>query len=368
MIPCLFTPLSVRGVTFRNRIILSPMCQYRAVDGQAVRWHRSHHGRLALAGLGGAIIEATAVVPEGRITPGCLGIWTDAQLPGLTEITAIYRDQGVPVGIQLAHAGRKASAATPYDGAQPLPADHPQAWASVAPSAIPFGANWQTPRALDEAGIQAVIARFAEAADRAVRAGFDFIEIHGAHGYLINSFVSPLSNTRDDGWGGGQRFRLALEIARAIRAAIPASMPLFYRTSAVDGVDGGITMADTVALARALNVEGVDVIDCSSGGVLGPSGTGARPAPGYLVPYAARVRGEAQVASMAVGLIMDGAQANDIIASGRADLVAVGRELLADASFVYRAARDLGLEHPARVLPEGLGFWLERRKWDGMTS
>lgn len=360
----LFTPLTIRGVTFRNRVVLAPMCQYRAVDGQATRWHRSHHGRMALGGLGGALLEATAVTAEGRITPGCLGIWSDAQLPGLTELVAIYHDEGVPVGVQLAHAGRKAAAATPFEGAQPLPEGDPQFWRSVAPSALAFGANWQTPEALDADGIATTIAAFAAAARRAVTAGFDFVEIHGAHGYLINSFVSPLSNRRDDDWGGDNRFRFAVEVARAIRAAVPESMPVFYRTSAVDGVEGGITIADTVALARALKGAGVDVVDCSTGGVLGPSGVASMPpAPGYLVPYAAEVRRDAGIATMAVGLIMDGPLAERVIAEGSADLVAIGRELLADPAFVHRAAIVLGHPHPHKLLPQGLGFWLERRKF-----
>lgn len=360
----LLTPLTVRGVTFRNRVVLAPMCQYRAMDGRATRWHRSHHGRIALGGLGGALLEATAVTPEGRITPGCLGIWSDDHLPGLGELVAIYHDEGVPVGVQLAHAGRKAAAATPFEGAQPLPADDPRHWRSVAPSARPFGPNWQTPESLDEHGIATIIAAFAAAARRAVAAGFDFVEIHGAHGYLINSFVSPLSNRREDEWGGDHRFRFAVEVARAIRAAVPETMPVFYRTSAVDGVDGGITIADTVALARQLKDAGVDIVDCSAGGVLGPSGVASTPpAPGYLVPYAAQVRRDAAITTMAVGLIMDGPLANRIIAEGSADLVAIGRELLADPAFVYRAAIALGHPRPHTLLPQGIGFWLERRKF-----
>jgi 2,4-dienoyl-CoA reductase-like NADH-dependent reductase (Old Yellow Enzyme family) len=361
----LFTPLTIRGLTFRNRVILSPMCQYRAADGFAGRWHRSHHGRLALGGLGGAILEATAVLPEGRITPGCLGIWDDAHVPGLKELVAIYHDEGTPVGIQLAHAGRKASAATPFEGAQPLPNHDPRAWASVAPSAIAFGSGWQTPQALDADGIARAIAGFADAARRAVAAGFDFVEIHGAHGYLINSFVSPISNCRDDAWGGDQRFRFAVEVARAVRAAVPETMPVFYRLSSVDGVAGGIDVADNVALARQLLGAGVDLVDCSTGGVSGPSGVASRPpSPGYLVPYAEQIGREAGIKAMAVGLIMDGTLANAIIAEGRADLVAVGRQLLADANFVYRAALDLGHPDPAATLPEGLGFWLARRKFE----
>jgi 2,4-dienoyl-CoA reductase-like NADH-dependent reductase (Old Yellow Enzyme family) len=360
----LFTPLTVRGVTFRNRVMLAPMCQYRAVDGLPTRWHRSHHGRMALGGLGGALFEATAVLAQGRITPGCLGLWSDAHAEALREMVAAYHDEGTMVGIQLAHAGRKASATTPFEGAQPLPADDARAWVSVAPSALAFGPNWQVPHELSEAEIAAIIAAFAAAGRRAVAAGFDFVEIHAAHGYLINSFTSPIANHRSDGWGGEHRFRFATEIARSLRAALPDTMPIFCRISQEDGVEGGITLADSVALAAALKVAGVDVIDCSSGGISGPSGGGsAPPAPGYLVPGAARIRAEAGVATMAVGLIMDGPLANRIIADGSADLVAVGRELLADPAFVHRAATTLGHPDPHGLLPEGLGFWLKRRRW-----
>lgn len=362
--PALFTPLTIRGVTFPNRIILSPMCQYRAVDGIAQRWHAAHHGRLSLAGLGGAIFEATGVLAEGRITPGCLGIWSDAHVPGLQALTALYRDQGVPVGIQLAHAGRKAAAATPFDGARPLAADHPDFWISQAPSSIAFGDGWQTPHALTADEIAATIAAFVAAAQRAVAAGFDFVELHGAHGYLAGSFLSPLSNQRDDAWGH-DRGLFAAQLAAAVRSAIPDSMPLFWRTSAVDT---GVTIADTAALAQRLHAVGVDLVDCSSGGSSGPSGvTGSPPAPGYMVPLAAEVK-QAGVPSMAVGLIMDGATANRVIEDSQADLVAVGRELLADSGFVLRCARELGLEQPWRVLPQELHFWLERRKYEGMTA
>jgi 2,4-dienoyl-CoA reductase-like NADH-dependent reductase (Old Yellow Enzyme family) len=366
--PAVFTPLTLRGLTFRNRIIVSPMCQYRALDGHATRWHRSHHARFALGGVGGALLEATAVTAAGRITPGCLGIWSDAHVAGLAELVAIYHDEAVPVGIQLNHAGRKASAATPFDGARPFAVDDPRHWRSVAPSAIAFGPDWQVPHALTDAEIAEIIDAFAAAGQRAVAAGFDFIEIHGAHGYLINSFVSPISNRRDDGWGGDQRFRLALAIATRLRAELPETMPIFYRVSAIDGVEGGVTMAETVALAGALREVGVDVVDCSSGGVSGPSGVAnSPPAPGYMVPFASQVRREAGIASMAVGLIMSPELADRIIADGDADLVAIGRELLADSNFVHRAALALGLPHPHRVLPQGLSFWLERRRYEGMT-
>ena len=268
------------------------------------------------------------------------------------------------MGVQLAHAGRKASAATPFDGARPLPAGHADAWAAVAPSAIAFGAGWPEPRALDAAGIAAVIDAFVAAARRAVAAGFDFIELHGAHGYLAGSFLSPVSNQRDDAWGQ-DRGLFAEQLARAVRAAIPDTMPLLWRTSAVDE---GVTLDDTLALARRLHGAGVDLVDCSAGGSAGPSGvTGSPPAPGYMVPLAAAVKA-AGVPAMAVGLIMTPALANRVIGDGQADLVAVGRELLNDGGFVHRCALALGLEQPHRVLPQGLHFWLERRKWEGMDA
>lgn len=364
----LFEPFDLRQVTFRNRVILAPMCQYVAEEGHATRWHRAHHGRFALGGVGGAVLEATAVTRDGRITPGCLGIWSDAHVEGLAEIVALYHDQSIPVGVQLAHAGRKASAAVPWDGAQPLPATDPRAWQSVAPSAIAFGEAWQVPRPLDDDGIEAIIDAFVAAGRRAVAAGFDFVEIHGAHGYLVNNFVSPIGNRRNDKWGGDQdgRFRFPLEIARRLRAALPEGMPIFYRASAVDGVPGGVTIEDTVALARALKAAGVDVIDCSSGGIASSSGLAdRRPAPGYLVPYARQIRAEAEIATMAVGLIMTPEQAEAVIASGDADLVAIGRELLADSNFVHRAAQALGVAQPHRVLPPNYAFYLERRRYDG---
>lgn len=362
--PALFTPFSVRSVTFRNRMVVTPMCQYIAADGHAVRWHRSHHGRFALSGVGGALVESTGISADGRITPGCLGIWDDSHIEGLREIVAIYRDQGVPVGIQLSHAGRKASAAVPLEGAAPLTnSGDPRAWEAVAPSAIPLTDGWPVPRALESNEIVALVELFGRAAERAVAAGFDFVEIHGAHGYLINSFVSPLSNRRTDEWGGNEqgRFRLPLAIARRMREALPAGMPLFYRTSAEDGLKGGVTIDTTVRLAAALKQCGVDLIDCSSGGIAGASGRAARAsAPGYLVPYAEQVRREANIATMAVGLIVEPRQAERIVAEGRADLVAMGRQLLDEPNFPHRAAVELGLDDPHALLPTSYAFFLSR--------
>jgi 2,4-dienoyl-CoA reductase-like NADH-dependent reductase (Old Yellow Enzyme family) len=365
-LPALFEPYAVRSVTFRNRLVVTPMCQYVASDGHARLWHLAHHGRFSLSGIGGAIVEASAVTRDGRITPGCLGIYEQSHVAGLREIVALYHDQKTPVGIQLAHAGRKASAAVPLEGAAPLVKSDPaQAWEAVAPSSIAMMEGWPTPRALPHGEIEALIGAFAAAATRACSAGFDFVEIHGAHGYLINSFFSPLANHRTDQWGGSfeNRMRFALAVARAVRNALPETMPLFFRTSSVDGIEGGVTIEETIALARELKLCGVDVIDCSTGGIVGASGRAlVPPSPGYLVPYAHRVRHEAQIATMAVGLIVTGKQAEEAVAGGSADLVAIGRQLLEDPNFPYHAARELGHPRPLDVLPSSYAFFLERRR------
>lgn len=366
-LPALFEPFTLRGVTFANRVYVTPMCQYVAADGHAVDWHMAHHGRFSLSGVGGACVEATGITRNGRITHGCLGIYLDSHVEGLARIVDLYHAQDIPVGIQIGHSGRKGSAAVPLDGAAPLAQHDPEkAWQPVAPSAIAMAEGWPVPHALDDAEIVALLDQFATAAMRAVRAGFDFVEIHGAHGYLVNSFFSPISNQRTDAWGGAnpeERARFPLEAAEAVRAVIPGRMPLFYRTSAVDGFDDGVTIEDTVILAKLLKARGVDLVDCSSGGIIGPSGRAAlRPAPGYLVPYAERVRRDAGVPTMAVGLIIEAQQANDIVATGQADMIAMGRQLLDDPNFVLHAARKLGHPNPYSVLPESYRFFLERRK------
>ena len=364
--PALFRPFTLRGVTFSNRVVVTPMCQYVADDGHIVPWHLEHHGRFALGGVGGACVESTGVTREGRITPGCLGIYLDEHVDGLKKITATYHRHGIPVGIQISHAGRKASAAVPLEGAQPLASSDPdRAWQIVGPSAIPMSDDWPVPHALTGDEIAELISAFEAAARRAVAAGFDFIEDHGAHGYLINSFFSPVANQRDDSWGGDLERRMAfpLGVSAAVRSAIPADMPLFFRTSVEDGFDGGVTVEDTIALARALKEKGVDLLDCSSGGIVGASGRAAeRPSPGYLVPYASTVRAKADLPTMAVGLIVEAAQANDIIESGSADLVAMGRQLLADPNFVLHAAEALDHPDPYSLIPESYGFFLSRRK------
>lgn len=365
--PALFTPFALREVTFGNRVVVTPMCQYRAEDGHAVDWHFAHHGRFSLSGVGGACVEATAITRDGRITPGCLGIYLDSHIEGLARITSMYHDQGIPVGIQIGHAGRKASAAVPLDGAAPLVNFDPsQAWELIAPSAIAMTDGWPVPREMTDADILGLLEAFQAASARAVCAGFDFIEIHGAHGYLVNSFFSPISNHRSDEWGGPDirnRMRFPLKIAEKIREVIPDTMPLLYRTSSVDGIEGGVTLEDSIVLATELKSRGVDLIDCSSGGIIGPSGRAMdRPSPGYLVPYADEIRRAADIPTMAVGLIIEAKQANDIIETGQADLVAMGRQLLDDPNFVFHAATVLGHPDPFSVLPESYAFFLERRK------
>ncbi|MEO1201287.1 MAG: NADH:flavin oxidoreductase/NADH oxidase [Pseudomonadota bacterium] len=365
-LPALFRPLHLRDLTFGNRVVVTPMCQYISDDGHIADWHLEHHGRFALGGVGGAIVESTGVTREGRITPGCLGIYLDEHLEGLRKITAIYHRYDIPVGIQLSHSGRKGSAAVPLEGAQPLTSTNDErAWQPVAPSPIAMTDGWPTPRELSADEIHALIDAFAAAARRAVDAGFDFIEVHGAHGYLVNSFFSPLANQRDDEWGGDLERRMAfpLAVTEAVRAEMHAAMPLFFRTSVVDGLDGGVSIDDTVALAKALKEKGVDLLDCSSGGIIGASGRAdERPSPGYLVPYAKTVREQAEIKTMAVGLIVDGEQANEVIDGGSADLVAMGRQLLYDPNFVLHAAESLDHPDPWSVIPESYGFFLSRRK------
>lgn len=366
--PALFQPLIIRDVTFGNRLFVTPMCQYVADDGHALAWHYAHHGRFSLSGIGGAMVESTGVTRDGRITPGCLGIYSDSHVPGLKEIVSIYHVQRIPVGIQLSHAGRKGSAAVPLEGAAPLVQSDPgRAWEAIAPSPIAMSEGWPIPREMTVREIEQTIEAFVLAAERAIEAGFDLIEIHGAHGYLINSFFSPLSNKRNDEWGGDElenRMRFPLRVAEAIRKRIPDSMPLFYRNSSVDGFEGGVTLEDSITLAKELKARGVDLIDCSSGGITGPSGRALqKPSPGYLVPFAREIRNKAAIMTMAVGLIVDAQQAESIIKSGDADLVAIGRQLLEDPNFPYHVARELGHPRPTSILPESYAFFLERRKF-----
>jgi 2,4-dienoyl-CoA reductase-like NADH-dependent reductase (Old Yellow Enzyme family) len=344
MADTLFSPLTLRGVTFKNRIAVSPMCQYSSVDGLASDWHLVHLGSRAIGGAALVFTEAAAVLPEGRISPGDLGIWKDAHIERLARVTTFLRAHGAVPGIQLAHAGRKASTAEPWKGGQPLSVMD-GGWTPIfSPSALPFDEGYQTPVALDLEGIRCVIAAFADAARRALQAGFEVIELHGAHGYLLHEFLSPLSNERTDRYGGSfeNRTRFAREIVAGVREVWPDTLPLFIRISSSDWTDGGWDIEQSVELARMLAPLGVDLIDCSSGGNVPkmriPIG------PGYQVPFAERVRRDAGVPTGAVGLITEAKQADEIIRSGRADLVLLAREELRDPYFPLHAAKELGAE------------------------
>jgi 2,4-dienoyl-CoA reductase-like NADH-dependent reductase (Old Yellow Enzyme family) len=336
----LFTPLRLRGTTFANRVWVSPMCEYSAVDGVPQDWHLVHLGSLARGGAGLVFTEATAVLPEGRISPVDTGIWNDAQLDAWRRIADFVRSQETVPGIQLAHAGRKASTQPPWIGRAYVPPEQ-GGWTNVvAPSAVPFGAL-PAPRAMTVEQIRDVVAAFGAAARRAVAAGFEAIEIHAAHGYLLHEFLSPLTNHRTDGYGGDRagRMRLALEVARAVRAAVGEAVPVLTRISATDWVDGGWTVEDSVVLAGELAAAGVDLVDASSGGAAARASIPV--GPGYQVPLAARIRRDAGVLTGAVGLIVEPEQAEQIVATGEADLVLLGRELLRDPYWPHRAAAKL---------------------------
>ena len=342
----LFSPLTLRGTTLRNRIGVSPMCQYSSTDGLADEWHLVHLGSRAVGGAGLVMTEATAVEARGRISPQDLGLWKDEQIEPLARVTRFLRAQGAVAGIQLAHAGRKASTARPWEGGKPLAP--PAGWSPiVAPSAVAFDDGYQTPAALAEGEIASVIEAFARAAARAGQAGFDVVEIHAAHGYLIHQFLSPISNRRNDAWGGvfEGRVRLLLEIVRAIRRVWADERPLLVRLSTTDwlGADGW-TVEDSIALGRRLREEGVDLVDCSSGGNTPHAKIDA--GPGYQVGNAARIRAEAGIATGAIGFITAAAQAEHILRTGQADMVFLAREMLRDPYWPLRAARELGAKVP----------------------
>jgi len=341
----LFEPFVQRSLTLRNRLVVSPMCQYSATDGLPDDWHLVHLGSRAVGGAAAVIAEATAVSAQGRISHGDTGLWNQAQVEAWRPIVRFIRAQGAIAGVQLAHAGRKASAQRPWQGHGPLPAGQ-DGWLTVAPSALPFDAGWHTPQALDEAGIQGVIADFRAAAQRALEAGFELIEVHAAHGYLLHQFLSPLSNRRSDRYGGSfeNRTRLVREVITAVREVWPAVLPLWLRISATDWAeaDAGWNIEQSVQLAQQMKPLGVDLIDVSSGGLL-PHVT-IPLAPGYQVPFAARIRREAGIATGAVGLISEVAQAATIVANGEADVVLIARESLRDPYFPRRAAQLLGAQ------------------------
>ncbi|HYM30692.1 MAG TPA: NADH:flavin oxidoreductase/NADH oxidase [Candidatus Cybelea sp.] len=365
----LFTPIRIRGVTLRNRLVIAPMCQYSAVDGTAGEWHFAHLAKFAVGGAGLVFTEATAVEARGRITHGDLGIWEDRHIAPLARIAAFVKSQGAVPAIQLAHAGRKASMQRPWHGNGPMDSSDTERgeepWEIVGPSDEPMDTGWLAPHALTVAEIKSVQDSFVAAARRALAAGFEVMEMHGAHGYLVHEFLSPRSNRRKDAYGGELkgRMRFALELAEALRSVWPADKPLFVRVSSIDAVTGiGWRIEDTVALARELKRIGVDVIDCSSGGIEG-SATAARVprGPGFQVPFAAQVRREAGIATQAVGLILQPEQAEAVLQAGDADLVAIGREALYEANWPLHAAMALEGDDAWQLWPAPYGWWLERR-------
>lgn len=370
----LFSPVSVRGVTFQNRVVVSPLCMYSAKDGLAQPWHFAHLSTFARGKAGLVFTEATAVEAIGRITPACLGIWSDEQAEALKPITTFIEEMDCVPGIQLAHAGRKASTSAPFLGGQPLTSDDPDSWQPVGPSAIPVADNFPTPVELSVAEIQQMIDTWVAAATRSIAAGFKVIEIHGAHGYLLHSFLSPISNQRTDEYGGdiNGRMKLPLEISSAVREAVGPEMPLFFRISAVDGIDGGWSMDDSVTLSKALGKCGIDVVDCSSGGLSGAprfrmddngkplTENSARP-PGFQVPFAERIRKETELKSMAVGVIIDPHQAEEIASSGQADFVSLGREIMHNPFWPLHAARALGDDPDFNLWPKQYKWAVDRR-------
>ncbi|MEP6800910.1 MAG: NADH:flavin oxidoreductase/NADH oxidase [Acidobacteriota bacterium] len=339
--PSLFDPLTLRGLTLRNRIGVSPMCQYSSEDGVANDWHFVHLGSRAVGGAGLVMVEATAVAPRGRISPQDMGIWSDAHVEPLARIARFVFAQGAAPGIQLAHAGRKASVTRPWEGDRPL-TDDEGGWSIVGPSPIPFKEGWREPVAMTAEDIAEFLAHMQAATRRALAAGFRWIELHAAHGYLLHSFYSPLSNRRDDEYGGAfeNRVRLTLQAVRAIRKEWPDDLPVAVRISGTDWIEGGWTVEDSIALARRLGDEGADIVDCSSGGNVAaatiPAGAG------YQVPIAEAVKRGSGLPTIAVGMISDPMQADQIIRNGQADMVLLAREELRDPYWPIHAAKALG--------------------------
>ena len=353
----LFDPLPIRSLKLRNRIAVSPMCEYSSIDGFASDWHLVHLGSRAVGGAAAILTEAIAVLPEGRISPQDLGIWKDAHIEMLSRIARFVREQGALMGVQLAHAGRKGSTYRPWSGSGAIPVSE-GGWMPLAPSAIPFDPSYAMPVAMDEAAVQATIRAFADAARRALAAGMQVIEIHSAHGYLLHEFLSPLSNHRTDSYGGSfeNRTRLLREVVSAVRGVWPENLPVFVRISATDWAEGGWDLPQSIELARLLAPLGVDLIDCSSGGLIPNAKISV--GPGYQVPFSEAVRHEAKVLTGAVGMITSPQQADSILREGKADVVFLAREMLRDPYFPLRAARELGqsIAWPAQYLraaPEG---------------
>ncbi len=366
--PLLFQPLKLRALALKNRVVISPMCQHAADAGRATPWHMVHLGKFVLGGAGLILTESTAVDPRGRIGTADLGLWNDSQIEPLKAVVDFVHANDAAIGVQLAHAGRKAGSQPLWEGGAALGDDEMQRdaepWQRLGPSPLAAGPGWTAPRAMDARDIEDVIQRFVEAAVRADKAGFDVVELHFGHGYLIASFLSPNSNHRNDAWGGSLhgRMRLALEVATRVRDAWPAHKPLFCRLSAVDGSVDGWRLDDSVVLARELAQRGVDVIDCSSGGLT--EETRALPVPrglGFQVPFSERIRHDANVRTQAVGMIVDASQAEAVLQEGKADLIALGREALFDPYWAHHAAATLGVDPTYQRWPVRHGVWLAKR-------
>jgi 2,4-dienoyl-CoA reductase-like NADH-dependent reductase (Old Yellow Enzyme family) len=366
--PLLFSPLDIRGVRLKNRVVVAPMHQYSAVEGFATDWHLVNVGKYAQGGAGLVIMESTKVARNGCGTVGDVGLWDDAFIPNLARCAAFIKAHGAVAGIQLGHAGRKARLSRPWEGGKPLRGDEPgifdwEGWELVAPSAVPHTEKSPTPRALSHNEIRDLAVKWSEAAARANAAGFDVLEIHGAHGYLIHQFLSPVANVRTDQYGGSElnRMRFAIEVAECVRAVWPAHKPLFMRLSCED--DAGWGPDESVRLAKLLKAKGVDVIDCSSGGTLAysPSDSVRAQKYGYQVPYAEKIRNEADVMTMAVGHIVHADQAEAILQEGRADLTALAREIIYNPNWPMDAAQKLGADPNFDLVPPPYSYWLGKR-------
>ena len=357
-VPDLLQTLELRGITLRNRVCMAAMCQYSAQDGLANDWHLVHYGSRAAGGVGLVILEATAISDIGRISPADLGIWNDGQINPLKRISSFVHQQGAIMGIQLAHAGRKASCDVPRKGGGRLKTENEGGWTTVAPSAIPFNQTDPLPHALSEKEIIEVVAAFEKAARRAVDAGIKLIELHAAHGYLLHQFLSPLSNKRTDEYGGSleNRMRLLLQVTERLRTFLPADYPLWVRISATDWSDGGWDLDQSVELAKKLKALGVDLIDVSTGGLIANASIPV--APGFQVPFSKRIRAEANIKTGAVGLITEPQQANEILTRGEADVILLGRALLRDPYWPIRAQQFFGA---APSWPSQYGYAVNRR-------
>lgn len=367
--PMLFQPMRLRGLTARNRIVVSPMSQYCSVDSKPTDWHLVHLGKFAMGGAGIVFVEETSVEKGASKTYSCPGIYDAGQAKAWRRITDFIHTQGALTAIQLGHAGRKVATRVPWEGFAPLTEEDAKLgrppWRGYAPSPIPFREGAIVPKEMDRDDIKRVIESHVTAAKHSLDAGFDICEIHGAHGYIIQQFLSPITNHRKDSYGGDiqGRMRFGLEIVEAVRATWPQDRPLFFRTSCVDGKGGAWSMDDTVVLARELKARGVDVVDCSSGGIEGPLTLAVVPrVPGYHVPFAEQLRRDADVPTMAVGLITEAAQAESYLQAGQCDLIALAREMMWNPNWPAHAAKALGGIDPLNLLPPNYAWWLRRRE------